>query len=61
MAVGKKVLALLAITLTVAGQSTAELIDAVVATVDKEVILQSEIIMEIRPALEGISGEAGAF
>lgn len=56
MAPGKKVLALLAIAVSVAGISSAELIDAVVATVDKEAILQSEIITEIRPALEGLSG-----
>lgn len=56
MAPGKKVLALLAIAVSVAGISSAELIDAVVATVDKEAILQSDIITEIRPALEGLSG-----
>lgn len=55
MAVGKKVLALFVAALAVAGQSSAELIDAVVASVDKEVILQSDIISEIRPALEGLS------
>ena len=56
MAVGKKVLALLALGVSVAAVSSAELIDAVVATVDKEVILQSDIITEIRPALEGLAG-----
>lgn len=56
MAVGKKVLALLALGVTVATVSSAELIDAVVATVDKEVILQSDIVTEIRPALQGLSG-----
>lgn len=56
MAVGKKVLALLALGVTVAAVSSAELIDAVVATVDKEVILQSDIVTEIRPALQGLGG-----
>lgn len=56
MAVGKKVLALLALGVSVAAISSAELIDAVVATVDKEVILQSDIVNEIRPALQGLSG-----
>lgn len=60
MAVGKKVLALFAIAVSVAAGSSAELIDAVVATVDKEAILQSEIVNEIRPALEGVTGEAEA-
>ncbi len=56
MAVGKKVLALFALGVSVAAVAPAELIDAVVASVDKEVILQSEIVTEIRPALEGLTG-----
>jgi parvulin-like peptidyl-prolyl isomerase len=56
MVVGKKVLAIFLIALSTAGQASAELVDAVVATVDKEVILQSEIINEIRPALAGLGG-----
>lgn len=55
MAAGKFVLAFTVLAALLARPATAEIIDAVVASVDKEVILQSEILNEIRPALQGLS------
>lgn len=57
MAAGKYVLAFTALAALLARPATAEIIDAVVASVDKEVILQSEILNEIRPALQGLSAD----
>lgn len=39
--------------LGIAGLAAGELVDAVVATVDREAILQSDIMLEIQPALGG--------
>lgn len=49
MTMGNKIIVMLVLAMGFAGSARAELVDAVVATVDREVILQSDILMEIRP------------
>lgn len=55
------VLALLAAITGMAGFAHAELVDAVVATVDREVILHSDIVNEIRPLTEGMPPNSPEF
>jgi len=61
MAFRKHVLALLALATGLAGAAPAELVDAVVATVDQEVILHSDIITEIRPLVGDQAPDSADF
>jgi parvulin-like peptidyl-prolyl isomerase len=49
-----RVLAVALLTAGTALQANAEIVDAIVATVDTEVILRSDVMSEIRPFLEGM-------
>lgn len=61
MALRKLFIVILAAGLGLSGAARAELIDAVVATVDREVILHSDIITEIRPLVEGMDPQSPQF
>lgn len=51
MTMGNKIVVLFALGLGFSGAAMGALVDAVVATVDQEVILQSDIMMEIQPLI----------
>jgi peptidyl-prolyl cis-trans isomerase C len=61
MAVGKRVFAVIAAFACLAGPVAAELIDAVVATVDKEAILHSDVMLEVQPLVADVSPDSNEF
>lgn len=57
----KRMVLLLAAAACIAAGAAAELIDAVVATVDREVILHSDVLVEVGPAVEGLPPDSDEF